>query len=248
MKDYAKKTPQSNQPKNPDYGIWVSLALIIFAVSFVAYATYHAMHRKASVEKEKHPALIATPSESEKSTQQESRQQIEKKIPVQIIKKTEAKAKPAKSSTTPHSAAKTDEPKFDFYTLLPEMTVEVPADDETTDDAAATPVATPESIKTEKQTGNTQSIPEIKNKKTALDSGDIYVLQVASLHSASDAAHIESLLREIGYNTFIQHYETTSHETGYRIMVGPFHSIQEADAAQSKLYAHQMEAILLKKN
>lgn len=244
MKDYAKKTPQPSQPKKQDYGVWISLALIVFAVSFVAYATYHAMHRKASVEKEKLSLIVATPSDAEKNKQAEESKRSDKKIPIEI-----KKALPTKPAKSPHADSKvnsdkTNEPKYDFYTLLPAMTVEVPAQDQTTDGTATT-LDTQKPTKTEKHTLDT---PKTDAKTTESAATGIYVLQVASLRSASDAAHVESLLRETGYNTFIQHYQTDNHETWYRVMVGPFHSIKEADDAQSKLYAHQMEAILLKKN
>ena len=73
-----------------------------------------------------------------------------------------------------------------------------------------------------------------------------YVLQLASLQTAEDANQVGNTLKSAGYTTFIQHYQAPDHTTWYRVMVGPFKTIKEAEAEQKKLYAHQMEALLLK--
>ena len=120
--------------------------------------------------------------------------------------------------TTPTVAD--NEPKFDFYKLLPQMTVNISADDDAT------------------------TSPAINNKPITKKSAPTYVLQVAALQKNSDAAQVQNTLKAAGYAAFTQLYQAPDHTIWYRVLVGPFNNLKTAQAEQDKLDAHQTEALL----
>lgn len=207
MRDYAKKTSRPVKKKNNVNSSWILTLLITGAVFFVGYASYHVIHKKLLVKKEALSIRLASTTPIKTTASH----------PNQTIKKTAAKTE----VTDPIS----NEPKYDFYKILPAMTVTIPTQDEPNKQMPSTTFAT------------------TANK--AETSGS-YVLQIASLHTSTDADQVSNALRASGYVTFIQRYQASDHTTWYRVMVGPFNTIKEAEAEQSKLYAHQTEALLLK--
>src|SRR3990167_497392 len=186
--------------KNNVTASWLFIMLIMTAVFFAGYAGYHFVHQHLLAKKEAISLAIATPT----------------------ITPSPINSTPKKTEKVKKTATKTDilnptsnEPKYDFYKLLPAMTVTIPTEDESEQ-------TTPAPLKT---ANNTLPL-------TA------YVLQLASLQTAEDANQVGNTLKSAGYTTFIQHYQAPDHTTWYRVMVGPFKTIKEAEAEQKKLYAH----------
>lgn len=98
-------------------------------------------------------------------------------------------------------------PKFEFYTILPEMEVAVP------------------------------DLPPPPEDPTApSESADIgqYALQVGSFKNASDADRLKATLILEGVPTTVNTVQVDT-QTWYRVRVGPFETRQEMDDARSRL-------------
>jgi cell division protein FtsN len=106
--------------------------------------------------------------------------------------------------------------QFDFYTLLPKMKVVIPSQNSTTN--AMLPITTKPST---------------------------YILQIASLQNLSDAERFCEQLNNLGYRSYVQPYQN-HHTTWYRVMVGPYLSINQAEADQRKLHQSDMDSLLLR--
>jgi cell division protein FtsN len=135
-------------------------------------------------------------------------------------------------ATPPTPIPKTTEaprPRFDFYTILPEMEVVIP-EEPPTDVASPRPVApaTP---------------PAAPPATSAPASG--YVLQAGSFRSASDADALKAQLALLGYEASVQTV-TINQDTYHRVRLGPFASRERADAARAQLAGSAVSTILLR--
>jgi cell division protein FtsN len=109
-------------------------------------------------------------------------------------------------------------PRFDFYTILPEMEVKVP------EWASANPAT---------------------NQTPALEPGS-YVLQVASFQRYEEADKVKAKLALNGIVADIQRVVINGKDTWYRVRVGPFKDLARVDAMRSKLQQAGMDFMLLK--
>lgn len=212
MKDYAKRSTRPVRQTASDSN-WQNTALLLLAIFFAIFACVHFI-QKHVVPKLKSPNMVtetAVVTAPEKKPIVSHTKTVEKK-PEKKVKKIAA------APTTPVVAD--NQPKFDFYKLLPQMTVNISTDD----DATTSPV--------------------INNKLVAKKSTPIYVLQVAALQKDSDATQVQNTLKAAGYTAFTQPYQAPDHTTWYRVLVGPFNDLKTAQAEQDKLDAHQTEALL----
>lgn len=110
-------------------------------------------------------------------------------------------------------------PKFDFYTILPEMEVKVP--EYQADAAGAPPPA------------------------AALDPG-AYVLQVGSYQRYEDADRAKAELALQGITANIENVEVSGGDTWYRVRVGPLATQEQVQAMRSQLTAAGLDFILLR--
>ena len=130
-------------------------------------------------------------------------------------------------STTPPA-----KPKFEFYTLLPEMEVVVPDED-----LAAPGPAPPES-------GGTAEVPTSAaveddapaDTDPALKSGH-YILQVASFRSVKDADGLKAQLTLLGFQPVVQTVAIDSDEKWHRVRIGPYADRDSLEAARVRLRA-----------
>ncbi len=147
--------------------------------------------------------------------------------------------RPAKQAQT--QAPSGPKPKFEFYTILPELEVPVP---ETTEDQrqAAVPPAlqTPPAAPSAPATPPPTAAPA----PTAPDDGGRYILQAGSSRNAVDAERLRASLALQGMVARIQTVNING-ETWHRIRVGPFASRTEADAAQRQLRSADINTMLL---
>lgn len=212
MKDYAKRPARPVKQATSDNN-WQNTALLLLSIFFAIFACIHFI-QKHVVPKLK---LAST------KTQVVAAPILEKKPAVTHTKTAEKKsaAIAKKTGGTPTTPVVADnQPKFDFYKLLPQMTVNISTDDDTT---------TP---------------PTINNKSITKKTAPSYVLQVAALQKDADATQVQNTLKAAGYTTFTQPYQAPDHTTWYRVLVGPFNNLKTAQAEQDKLDAHQTEALL----
>ncbi|HET6724816.1 MAG TPA: SPOR domain-containing protein [Gammaproteobacteria bacterium] len=121
--------------------------------------------------------------------------------------KTSAKAQPEK-----------DEPRFDFYKLLPKFQVVIPKQDKDVQtDTGKKPVETP----------------------------GAYVLQVASFRDYKDADAMKARLALLGLEAHIQQVEIGDGEEWNRVRIGPISDLARLNKTRKTLAAHQIEPLLI---
>jgi cell division protein FtsN len=120
--------------------------------------------------------------------------------------------------------------KFDFYTVLPKMAVTSPSP----------PAADSTSVKSAKIAPVATSAPPRETAPLA----DKFVLQIASVHKLQDAERLREQMRNLGYSAFIQQYHTDK-AIWYRVMVGPYHSPEQAQKAKDQLLNHRIDSIMI---
>lgn len=113
-------------------------------------------------------------------------------------------------------------PKYDFYTVLPELDQVIP-DAELTEQAAAPPPA--------------PSDPVTPTSR--------YFLQAGSFRDSNDAESMKAKLAMTGMRAGVTPVNING-ATWYRVRVGPFGNPQDLDAARRQLGADGVQAIALK--
>jgi len=211
MRDYAKKSYRPVQKNNNSNGQWLSILLIFSAIGFVSTLVYHFTHAKPAVTKELKEQIAPIPPQIKPIEKHKSKI---KNNPLKTTKKTLAKKVVAVKKAIALNPAD-EQPKYDFYKLLPETTVIIPTQDQSAKSVNA---------------ASTQSTP--------------YALQVASLQTENEAMQVETTMGSMKYRTFVQSYQAPDHTTWYHVMIGPL-TLTAAKKEQSELDAHQIEALLL---
>ena len=120
------------------------------------------------------------------------------------------------NSKKPKAKVAVNTPQFDFYTMLPQRSNQVPS-------------SQPNNVKQP-----TQVVPS-KGK---------FVLQVAALQKYSDADRLKAQLILEGYSVYIQKFNAGK-TTWNRVYVGPFTSIQLAEKQQKQLRTQNINSLLL---
>lgn len=143
-------------------------------------------------------------------------------------------------------------PKFEFYTILPEL--EVPVPDQPSGElrqanvppALQTPPPPPAgSVAPRAADAPTQPLPPPPAPAAApASSGGRYILQAGSSRNGVDAERLRASLALQGMVAQVQPV-TLNGETWHRIRVGPFASLAEADVAQRQLRAAKINTMLL---
>jgi cell division protein FtsN len=128
--------------------------------------------------------------------------------------------KPAPAVTPPPAAPKAEPapPRFDFYTLLPEMEVEI------TD---------------EKLNEALQALPK------SADQGP-YVLQVGSFRRHDEADNLKARLALIGIEASIQTVIIRDDDVWYRVRVGPYDSLRDLSQVRNRLNRNNISHMLIR--
>lgn len=111
-------------------------------------------------------------------------------------------------------------PRFEFYTMLPEMEVAVP-DDELEPRAP-------------------------KSGGREPDAAVNYVLQVASFRKPEEAERLKAELALLGIESRIQTVAIDGRSTWHRVHVGPFTNVQALNEIRATLREQDMEPMVLK--
>jgi len=154
-------------------------------------------------------------------------------------------------------AAKTvsgPKPKFEFYTILPELEVPVPDQPSGEPRQASVPPALqtpPPPLEGTVAPGAAGAPPQPLPAPQALppatppaSSGGRYILQAGSSRNSADAERLRASLALQGMVAQVQPVSING-ETWHRIRVGPFGSRADADAAQRQLHAAKINTMLL---
>ncbi len=128
------------------------------------------------------------------------------------------------------------QPKFEFYTLLPEMEVVVPDEDLAAPRSApAESSSTAESGPTDKEVSTGEKDVQ-SEADTALKSGH-YILQVASFRSMKEADGLKAQLTLLGFRPVVQSVAINSDEKWHRVRIGPYADRDTLEAARVRLRA-----------
>ena len=130
-------------------------------------------------------------------------------------------------------------PRFDFYTLLPEMEVVIPEEEvdakveaharAKTAAAATAPVA---------ESAQTDTRP--------VEAPATYFLQVGSFRNGEQAERFKAELALLGLETNIQKVTINNRDTWHRVRVGPFNSLDALDRARKLLGSQGIESTTIK--
>lgn len=110
-------------------------------------------------------------------------------------------------------------PRFDFYTILPEMEVPVPEDEITGKDR--------------------EGVPQVEAPGT-------YLLQAGSFRTLEQADQLKAKLALLGLQATIQTVTINNKETWHRVRVGPFTDLNALNSARARLKENNLDAILLR--
>ncbi len=123
------------------------------------------------------------------------------------------------SGDSKQAPAPPPKPRFDFYTLLPEMEVLVPEQEIT---------GKPE-----------QGVPQVEAPGT-------YLLQVGSFRSSEQADRFKAELALLGLETSIQKVTIDNKTTWHRVRVGPFSDLDDLNKTRRLLKQRGVESTLVK--
>ena len=128
-------------------------------------------------------------------------------------------------------------PKFEFYTLLPEMEVVVPDEDlPAQSPAPAESGPTAESVATDTESSTDPAVEEDTDADAARKAGH-YVLQVTSFRSMKDADGLKAQLTLLGFRPVVQTVAIDSDEKWHRVRIGPYADRDSLEAARVRLRA-----------
>ena len=136
-----------------------------------------------------------------------------------------------------------EKPRFQFYTLLPEMEVAVPEEELQARAATPRPPTKPEQTAPatiKKPAAKVRSTPEKASVKGQ------FVLQVGSFSKAGDAERLKANLALLGLSAHIQTVQINGSDTWHRVRAGPFGDLQSVNGARGRIRANDMDGIVLK--
>lgn len=121
---------------------------------------------------------------------------------------------------TPGGSAASTPPRFDFYTILPEMEVAVPLHE-------APGKRTGEALPSHDKTGS-------------------YLLQAGSFRSFEEADRLKASLVLLGLEASIQTVTVNNKDTWHRVHIGPYKTLTEIDAVRARLKENRIDTMVLK--
>lgn len=153
-------------------------------------------------------------------------------------------------STTPKNTPSTvatvpeqESPRFDFYTLLPNMTIELPEQEK-----ASSPtykLSAPSIQEPTKQQYSSQTAQPSKTLKKTEHSS--FIVQAGSFRHATQADELKAMLTLNGFEANIQTIKIQDGEIWFRVFLGPFESKEEALNTQLRLKTAQtINSLILK--
>ena len=135
-------------------------------------------------------------------------------------------------------------PRFDFYTLLPEMEVVVPDEEVAPPPAPAVqhPAATGKPV-ARHEPARPAATPGPAATATPAET---YLLQVGSFRNGEQAERFKAELALLGLETSIQKVTIDNKDTYHRVRVGPFRDTGSLNNARSRLAKQGIESRVIK--
>ncbi|MFV9615575.1 MAG: SPOR domain-containing protein [Gammaproteobacteria bacterium] len=203
-RDYKTRVTSKNKKSLPGY-IWLLSGLAIGL--FVAFIVYL----------DKQP-------ENNKDFGSAVQLELEK------LKQQAKKKNSAAASTSKTSVSEKKEPKFNFYTLLPELEVFIPESE------------TRPPVRTSSTTSTVSSAAKSKSSNTQHKSKKQYILQVGSFQNLNDAKKLKANLAFLGLEAGIQHV-TVNKQAWHRVRTGPYQNKQQLYKKQKLLKQNEINSI-----
>lgn len=141
-----------------------------------------------------------------------------------VDSKTPAASESALVDENSTEAAKPRKPRYDFFTVLPEMEVVVPE---------------------QELSRKAEPAPDVASASTLTQ--DSYILQVGSFRSEADAEQMKARLAMLGSVATIQTV-TVNNQTWHRVRIGPFKGARMADEKRRMLSDNQIDTLVMKVN
>lgn len=141
----------------------------------------------------------------------------------ETVKRDAVPPKPAQQSARPAKPAE-QQPRYDFYTLLPESEVIVPE------------TAVPEQAPAE---------PPKTEDKAVAQPATRYFLQAGSFRQRADADRVRAQIIMLGLDVQLENAKLGNGETWYRVQVGPFQDRNSLGDAQTTLAGNGFDNLLL---
>jgi cell division protein FtsN len=135
--------------------------------------------------------------------------------------KTESALVEDESAETP----KPKKPRYDFFTVLPEMEVVVP----------------------EQELSRQADRAEPARETATTNDADNYILQVGSFRNSADAEQMKARLALLGSIATVQTV-TVNGQTWHRVRIGPFEGARKADEMRRMLSDNKIDTLVMKAN
>ncbi|MDX2418148.1 MAG: SPOR domain-containing protein [Xanthomonadales bacterium] len=130
-----------------------------------------------------------------------------------------------KSSIVEEEIAKPKKPRYDFFTVLPEMEVVVP----------------------EQELSRKADKTEAVSDSSITTAQDQYILQAGSFRNATDAEQMKARLAMLGSMATVQKV-TVNGQTWHRVRIGPFQGARKADEIRRLLSDNNIDTLVMKAN
>jgi len=192
-RDYKHSTSRSRKKKSSGLPGWVWGVAGLTIGLFAAFLVYLDGREAAPTE----ARTISAPAPAQREARDVRRQQAE---PAPALPK----------------------PRFDFYTMLPELEVVVP-EPETRPSRPGEPAPAP----------------------TQVEEPGIYMLQAGSFRQYDEADRMKASLALLGIQANIQKVQVNS-DTWHRVRVGPFRDTAELNKVRERLHGNQIQTLLMK--
>jgi len=177
---------------------------------------------------------MQTPSEPPAFFQESLLPPVEETLPG-----ADTESPPPAADEAPQAQALPPKPRFDFYTLLPEMEVVVP-DEEIAPPPVQRPAAADKPARAPEPAG-----PAATTRAKATPA-ETYLLQVGSFRNGKQAERFKAELALLGLETSIQTVTIDNKDTYHRVRVGPFHDTGSLNNARSRLSKKGIESRVIK--
>ena len=137
----------------------------------------------------------------------------------QTKKQTEARGVKKEVSTAPPAPSANSKPKFDFYTILPELEVAIPEQ---------------------------ELIPSNNNISNKPGTNEQYILQAGSFKQFEEADKLKARLALQGIEANIQKVKINDTDTWHRVRIGPLNNIKALNQTRRRLRDLGIASIVVK--
>lgn len=142
------------------------------------------------------------------------------------------------SSDEDAGAADEEGPRFEFYSILPELEVVVPEFGPTPSEGGESAPAEPATSPTVDEDSSAEDGPIDPDERS-------YFLQAGSFQKADQADRLKAEIALLGLDVAVQDVEVNG-ERWHRVRVGPFSQRDALQSAQERLRAHEIDYLMMR--